>query len=77
LLNLFAHTGGASLIANSIGATVNHCDSVKQVITWAKQNMESSKLNNIKWVLEDALKFANREMKRGNKYDGILMDPPA
>lgn len=77
LLNLFAHTGGASLIGSSIGANVNHCDSVKQIITWAKQNMESSNLSNIRWVLDDALKFANREMKRGNKYDGIIMDPPA
>ena len=77
LLNLFAHTGGSSLIASSIGSHVNHCDSVKQIITWAKQNMESSNLSNIHWVLDDALKFAQREMKRGNKYDGIIMDPPA
>jgi 23S rRNA (cytosine1962-C5)-methyltransferase len=77
LLNLFAHTGGSSLVANSIGANVNHCDSVKQVITWSKENMESSNLSGIHWVLEDALKFANREEKRGNKYNAIIMDPPA
>ena len=77
LLNLFAHTGGSSLVANSIGANVNHCDSVKQIITWAKENMESSNLSDIHWILEDALKFSKREEKRGNKYDAIIMDPPA
>lgn len=77
LLNLFAHTGGSSLVANSIGANVNHCDSVKQIISWAKENMESSNLSDIHWVLEDALKFSKREEKRGNNYDAIIMDPPA
>ena len=76
-LNLFAYTGGASLIANAKGADVFHCDSVKQIISWAKLNMESSKQNGIHWVLEDALKFASKEVKRGKKYDGIIMDPPA
>jgi len=76
-LNLFAYTGGASLIANSIGADVYHCDSVKQVITWAKNNMESSVQEGIHWVLDDALKFATKEVRRGKKYDGIIMDPPA
>ncbi len=76
-LNLFAYTGGASLVANSIGADVYHCDSVKQVITWAKNNMESSNQKDIHWVLEDALKFASKEVKRGKKYEGIIMDPPA
>ena len=76
-LNLFAYTGGASLIANSIGADVYHCDSVKQVISWAKLNMESSSQNGIHWVLDDALKFATKEVKREKKYDGIIMDPPA
>jgi len=76
-LNLFAYTGGASLIANSIKADVYHCDSVKQIISWAKKNMESSNQTNIHWVFDDALKFANRELKRGNKYEGIIMDPPA
>jgi 23S rRNA (cytosine1962-C5)-methyltransferase len=77
LLNLFAHTGGSSLVANSIGANVNHCDSVKQIISWAKENMESSNLSDIHWILEDALKFSKREEKRGNKYGAIIMDPPA
>ena len=76
-LNLFAYTGGASLIANSIEADVFHCDSVKQIISWSKENMESSKQSDIHWVLDDALKFATREVKRGKKYDGIIMDPPA
>ncbi len=76
-LNLFAYTGAASLIANSVGADVFHCDSVKQVITWSKLNMENSNQNGIHWVLDDALKFASKEVKRGKKYDGIIMDPPA
>jgi len=76
-LNLFAYTGAASLIANAAGADVYHCDSVKQVITWAKNNMESSNQKDIHWVLDDALKFASKEVKRGKKYDGIIMDPPA
>lgn len=76
-LNLFGYTGAASLIARSKGADVFHCDSVKQVITWGRENMELSGLSDIHWVLEDALKFAQREVKRGKKYKGIIMDPPA
>ena len=76
-LNLFAYTGGASLIANTAKADVFHCDSVKQVITWSKENMESSNQENIHWVFDDALKFATKEVKRGKKYDAIIMDPPA
>lgn len=76
-LNLFAYTGAASCAARYTGAETIHVDSVKQLISWARINMEESKLLNIKWVLEDALKFAQREQKRGNKYKGILMDPPA
>ncbi|MGZ8159089.1 MAG: class I SAM-dependent methyltransferase [Methylobacter sp.] len=77
VLNLFAYTGAASLVARDSGAEVVHVDSVKQMITWANENKERSALSDIKWVLEDALKFAQRELKRGNKYDGIIMDPPA
>ena len=77
ILNLFAYTGAASLVARANGAEVVHVDSVKQILTWANNNMERSSLSDIKWVLEDALKFAQRELKRGNKYDGIIMDPPA
>ncbi len=77
ILNIFAYTGAASLVASDKGAEVVHVDSVKQMLTWAKNNMERSTLSDIKWVLEDALKFAQRELKRGNTYDGIIMDPPA
>ncbi len=76
-LNLFAYTGAASIVARKENASVFHVDSVKQLITWAKDNMELSELDGIKWVHEDALKFAQREVKRGNKYKGIIMDPPA
>jgi 23S rRNA (cytosine1962-C5)-methyltransferase len=76
-LNLFAYTGGASLAAKAAGADVTHVDSIKQVVTWAKENMDHSRLDNIRWVVEDALKFVKREEKRGNKYHGIILDPPA
>lgn len=77
VLNLFAYTGGASLAAKSAGADVTHVDSVKQVITWSRENMEASGLDNIRWIVEDALKFCRREVKRGKKYNGIILDPPA
>ena len=77
VLNLFAYTGAASLAATAAGAAVTHLDSVRQVVTWAKGNMENSCLDNIRWVVEDALKFARREAKRGNVYQGIILDPPA
>ena len=76
-LNLFAYTGAVSLIANTTGAKVYHCDSLKQIISWAKSNMEDSHQTDIYWVLDDALKFAQREVKRGHQYQGIIMDPPA
>ncbi|HWB62292.1 MAG TPA: class I SAM-dependent methyltransferase [Chitinophagales bacterium] len=76
-LNLFAYTGGASLAARAAGAETWHLDSIKQVVTWARENMEISKLDNIRWIVEDALKFVKREVKRGNKYNGIILDPPA
>ncbi len=76
-LNLFGYTGGASVMARAQGADTFHCDSVKQVNAWAKENMESSGLSDIHWVLDDALKFAEREARRGNKYKGLIMDPPA
>ena len=77
VLNLFAYTGAASLAAKAAGADVTHLDSVRQVVTWARNNMELSGLDNIRWVVEDALKFARREAKRGNTYQGIILDPPA
>lgn len=77
VLNLFAYTGGASLAAKAAGADTIHLDSVKQVVTWARENMELSKLSDIRWVVEDALTFVKREVKRGKKYQGIILDPPA
>lgn len=77
VLNLFAYTGGASLAAKAAGADVTHVDSIKQVVSWSKENMDISNLTNIRWVVEDALKFVKREEKRGNKYNGIILDPPA
>ncbi|MEK0420542.1 MAG: hypothetical protein RLZZ161_393 [Bacteroidota bacterium] len=77
VLNLFAYTGGASLAACSAGADVTHVDSVKQVVSWSRENMEASGLKDIRWVVEDAFKFVQREMKRGKTYHGIILDPPA
>ncbi len=76
-LNLFAYTGGASLVCRQMGADVTHVDSVKPVLSWARENMEVSKLDSIRWMAEDALKFVKREARRGNHYQGILLDPPA
>jgi len=77
VLNLFAYTGGASLAARAAGADITHVDSIKQVVTWANENQEISGLKDIRWVVEDALKFVKREIKRGRKYNGIILDPPA
>ncbi len=77
VLNLFAYTGGASLAACAAGGKVTHVDAVKQVVNWANDNMQTSNLNGIRWIVDDALKFVKREVKRGNKYSGIILDPPA
>ena len=77
VLNLFAYTGAASLAAKAAGADVTHLDSVRQVVTWAHENQDNSGLDGIRWVVEDAMKFARREAKRGNRYQGIILDPPA
>ncbi|HQU99595.1 MAG: class I SAM-dependent methyltransferase [Bacteroidia bacterium] len=77
VLNLFAYTGASSLAACAAGADVTHLDSIKQVVTWARENMELSNLNNIRWMVEDAVTYAKREVKRGKKYNGIILDPPA
>lgn len=77
VLNLFAYTGASSLAAKAAGADTTHLDSVRQVVTWARENMELSGLDNIRWVIEDAMAFVRREHKRGKKYNGIILDPPA
>jgi 23S rRNA (cytosine1962-C5)-methyltransferase len=77
VLNLFAYTGGASLTAKAAGADVSHLDSVRQVVSWARENMCLSGLNDIRWIVDDALKFVKREARRGNRYHGIMLDPPA
>jgi 23S rRNA (cytosine1962-C5)-methyltransferase len=76
-LNLFAYTGVASIIAKKLRTDVVHVDSVKNLISWAKENMEHCNLADIRWVHEDAMKFIAREEKRGNLYRAIVMDPPA
>ncbi|MCA6436196.1 MAG: class I SAM-dependent methyltransferase [Bacteroidetes bacterium] len=76
-LNLFAYTGAASVAARAAGADVTHVDSIKQVVTWANENMQKSNLDNIRWLVDDALKFVKKEIRRGNKYQGIILDPPA
>lgn len=79
ILNLFGYTGGASLAAAQVGAKVVHVDGSKAAITWAKENAEISGLSDkpIRWILDDARIFVEREIKRGRKYAGIIMDPPA
>ncbi len=77
VLNLFAYTGGASLAAKCAGADVVHLDSIKQVVTWANANMELSNLKDIRWIVEDAMAFVKKEVKRGKRYNGIILDPPA
>ncbi len=77
VLNLFAYTGGATLAARAAGAEVTHVDSVKPVVSWARENMEASGLDGVRWIVEDAMKFVRREVRRGNRYEGIILDPPA
>ena len=77
VLNLFAYTGGASLAAKYAGADVTHVDSVRQVVSWSRENMEASRINDIRWIVEDAVKFVKRELRRNNTYQGIILDPPA
>ncbi|CAN5464035.1 class I SAM-dependent methyltransferase [soil metagenome] len=76
VLNLFAYTGVASVVARAAGADVTHVDASRPGLNWANQNMQNNSLDNIRWVYEDAFKFVKREVKRGNKYNGIIMDPP-
>jgi 23S rRNA (cytosine1962-C5)-methyltransferase len=76
ILNLFAYTGAASVVAKAAGADVSHVDASRPGLNWANQNMQANNLDNIRWVHEDALKYVKREAKRGKKYNGIIMDPP-
>ncbi len=76
VLNLFAYTGVASTVARKAGAEVVHCDASRPGLNWANQNMQLNNLTDIRWVYEDAFKFVKREVKRGNHYNGIIMDPP-
>lgn len=79
VLNLFAYTGGATLAAAKAGASVTHVDASKGMVTWAKENAVSSGLAEapIRWIVDDCVKFVEREIRRGNHYDGIIMDPPS
>lgn len=79
VLNLFAYTGGATLSAAAAGANVTHVDASKGMVGWAKENAASSGLSDapIRWLVDDCVKFVEREIRRGNKYDAIIMDPPS
>ena len=79
VLNLFAYTGGATLAAAKAGAAVTHVDASKGMVGWAKENAAASGLSNapIRWLVDDCTKFVEREIRRGNHYDGIIMDPPS
>ena len=79
VLNLFAYTGGATVACLSVGASVCHVDSSKGMVSWAKENVISSGLQDkkVRYIIDDVVKFVNREIRRGNKYDAIIMDPPS
>lgn len=79
VLNLFAYTGGATLAAAKAGAQVTHVDASKGMVNWAKENAAASGLSDapIRWLVDDCVKFVEREIRRGNTYDGIIMDPPS
>lgn len=79
VLNLFAYTGGATLASAAAGANITHVDASKGMVNWAKENAVSSSLKDapIRWLVDDCVKFVEREIRRGNKYDAIIMDPPS
>ncbi|HEX3726952.1 MAG TPA: class I SAM-dependent methyltransferase, partial [Pirellulales bacterium] len=79
VLNLFAYTGGSTLVAAAMGALVTHVDAASSVVSWARQNALASGLANapIRWITDDVLKFARRELKRGEQYDAVVLDPPS
>ena len=79
VLNLFAYTGGATLAAAKAGANVTHVDASKGMVAWAKENAQASGLSEapIRWIVDDCVKFVEREIRRGNRYDAVIMDPPS
>lgn len=79
VLNLFAYTGGATLACAAAGASVCHCDAVKGMVDWARTNANLSGLSDkpIRWIVDDAIKFIRREIRRGTRYDGVILDPPS
>ncbi len=79
VLNLFAYTGGATLACAAAGASVCHCDAVKGMVDWARTNAKLSGLEDkpIRWIVDDANKFIKRELRRGTRYDGVILDPPS
>ena len=77
VLNLFAYTGVASIVAAAAGASVTNVDSVKQVLNWGRENAADNNIENIRWILEDARKFVHKALRRGDKYQVIILDPPA
>lgn len=77
VLNLFAYTGAASIVAAATGAQVTNVDSVKQVLNWGRKNAEINQVETIRWILEDARKFVQKAVRRGDQYQGIILDPPA
>ena len=79
VLNLFAYTGGATVACAAAGASVCHVDAAKGMVAWAKENAKSSGLEDkpIRWIVDDCAKFVEREIRRGRKYDAIIMDPPS
>jgi 23S rRNA (cytosine1962-C5)-methyltransferase len=77
VLNLFAYTGGASLAARAAGAQVTHVDAIKQVVQWAKNNAGYQQWHDMRWIVEDVLRFVEREIRRKKRYQGIILDPPA
>jgi 23S rRNA (cytosine1962-C5)-methyltransferase len=76
-LNMFAYTGGSSIAMAKGGAEVTHLDAAKGIVDWAKINASENQLSNIRWIVDDANRFLDREIRRGNKYDGLVMDPPS
>jgi 23S rRNA (cytosine1962-C5)-methyltransferase len=79
VLNLFAYTGGSTLAAAAAGAEVVHVDAAKNIVAWARRNAEVSGLTDapIRWIVDDAMKFVKRELRRGNRYDAVILDPPS